>query len=129
MVPLPWKKMATAVPGKDYIALVSFLPLKRYHVIPKFLLLTLETQRQLANSPGLIGYSVYAELMRKRFWTLSVWEDDLALMDFVQAVPHGRIMRELAPHMGKTRFDQWTARAEEIPLNWREARQRVLSKM
>ena len=121
--------MATPIPGKDYVALVSFLPLKQYHLIPKFLMLTVETQRQLARSRGLIGYSVYAQLMRKRFWTVSVWEDDLALMDFVQAAPHGRIMSQLAPHMGKTRFDQWTVHAEDIPMDWAAARQRVLSKM
>jgi len=129
MVPLPWKSVSAPVAGKDYVALVSFLPLKKHSMIPKFFLLTLETQHQLAKSRGLIGYSIYAELLRKRFWTLSVWEDDQALADFVQATPHGRIMEQLAPHMGRTRFEQWRARAEDMPLDWRSARERVLGKL
>ena len=71
----------------------------------------------------------YAELLRKRFWTLSVWEDNQSLMDFVEAVPHGRIMQQLAPHMGKTRFEQWAVQAEEIPLKWPASRTRILSQL
>jgi hypothetical protein len=129
MLPLPWKATATPAPGKDYVTMVSFLPLKRHRMIPKFFLLTFETQRQLAKSRGLVGYSIYAELLRKRFWTLSVWEDDQALMDFVQTVPHGRIMQQLAPHMTKGVFEQWTAHAEDIPLNWPAARARILARL
>jgi hypothetical protein len=129
MIPLPWKSMAKPIGGKDYVAMVSFLLLKQYRLIPKFLLLTFETQRQLARSSGLVGYSVYAELLKKRFWTLSVWQDNQSLMDFVAAVPHGRIMQQLAPHMGTTRFEQWTASAAEIPLKWPAARARVLAKL
>ena len=97
--------MATPLPGKDYLAMVSFLPLKSYWMIPKFFKLSFETERQLAKSRGLIGYSVASEILRRHFWTLSVWEDGQALIDFVDAVPHGRIMRELAPHIGKGVFD------------------------
>jgi len=38
----------------------------------------------LEESRGLIGYSLLAHLLEKRFWTLSLWEDEDALMDFVR---------------------------------------------
>lgn len=126
MLPTPWKSFAAPRADKEYVALLSFLPLKRYGKIPKFARLTMETMSQLAKSRGLIGYSLGAELLRKRFWTLSVWEDHQALRDFVEQIPHSRIMQDLAPHMGKTEFAQWTVRAAEIPIPWPTARQHLL---
>jgi len=125
MLPLPWKSFAALRDDKEYVALLSFLPLKRYRTIPRFVRLTLETQKQLSKAKGLIGYSLLAELLSKRFWTLSVWEDQQSLMDFVREIPHSEIMQALAPHMDKTQFAQWKVSASDIPLKWSDARKRM----
>jgi hypothetical protein len=125
MLPLPWKTLVAPESDREYLALLSFLPLKHYRMIPRFLWLTLETQRQLQKSAGLIGYSLQAEPLRRRFWTLSVWGDGAALMDFVRHAPHSKIMQSLAPHMGKTQFVQWKVTASEIPPSWNEAKSRM----
>lgn len=127
MISSPWKSFATPREGKDYVALLSYLPLKQYRMIPKFLRLTRETQQQLAQSRGLVGYSEGAAFLARRFWTLSVWEDRQSLMDFVHEIPHSRIMQALAPHMGKTQFAEWTVRAAEIPVRWADAKRRMAS--
>jgi len=126
MLPMPWKSFAEPRDDKEYVALLSFLPLKRYGKIPKFARLTMETMTQLAKSRGLIGYSLGAEPMLKRFWTISAWEDRQSLRDFVEQIPHSRIMQELAPHMDKTGFAEWMVRASEIPIPWAVARQHLL---
>ena len=125
MPPLPWKTLATPQPGVKYVALLSFLPLKSFVMIPKFLWFTFQTQRQLSRSPGLIGYSLLAEPFHRRFWTLSAWQDSASLMSFVEQIPHNKIMQSLAPHMGKTRFVRWTVTATDIPLNWKDAQSRL----
>lgn len=125
MLPLPWKTLATPHRDQEYLALLSFLPLKHYRMIPKFLWFAFQTQRQLHQSEGLIGYSFQAQPLARRFWTLSVWEDQQPLLDFVGRLPHGRIMQALAPHVGKTQFVQWKVRASDIPINWREAKTRM----
>ena len=126
MLPTPWKSFAAPRDDKEYVALLSFLPLKRYRTIPKLARLAMETMGQLAKSHGLIGYSLGAELTRKRFWTISAWEDRQSLRDFVEQIPHSRIMQELAPHMGKTGFAEWAVRASEIPIPWATARRHLL---
>jgi len=126
MLPTPWKSFAAPHADKEYVALLSFLPLKRYRAIPKLVRFMFEIQTQLAKSRGLVGYSLGAELTRKRFWTISAWEDRQSLRDFVEQIPHSRIMQELAPHMGKTGFAEWTVRASEIPIPWAVARQHLL---
>lgn len=125
-LPTPWKSFASPRDDKEYLALLSFLPLKRYRTIPKLARFALETMRQLAKSQGLIGYSLVAELTRKRFWTVSVWEDRRSLMDFVEQIPHSRIMQDLAPYMDKTEFIEWSVRASEIPISWAAARQHLV---
>ena len=125
MLPLPWKTLAALDSNREYLALLSFLPLKHYRMIPKFLWLTFETQRQLRESKGLIGYSLHAQPLRRRFWTLSVWEDRQSLMNFVRQAPHGRIMQVLAPQMGKTQFVQWSVTLKDIPPGWNEAKTRM----
>ena len=85
MLPTPWKSFAAPRDGKEYVALLSFLPLKRYRTIPKLARLAMETMGQLGEIAwGLIGYSLGAELTPKRFWTVSAWEDRQSLRDFVE---------------------------------------------
>jgi len=117
--------MREAEPGAEYVALLSYLPLKHYRAIPKFLRFTVETMRQLSTAPGLVGYTLVAEPFQRRFWTLSAWESSQALMEFVRTAPHSRIMQDLAPHMDKTRFAQWKVTAADLPLDWAKAKARL----
>ena len=48
--------------------------------MPWLMLQSIGIQRQLRASRGLIGYSLRARLAVKRFWTLSAWEDEAALL-------------------------------------------------
>jgi hypothetical protein len=40
MLPMPWKTLAAPHGDKEYVALLSFLPLKHYRTVPKFFWLT-----------------------------------------------------------------------------------------
>jgi hypothetical protein len=125
VLPLPWKTLSPPNGISEYVALLSFLPLRYYRTIPLFFWLTFQTQRQLRQAKGLIGYSLQAQPLRRQFWTLSAWEDQESLMHFVYQPPHGKIMQMLASHMGKTQFVQWKVKASDIPLNWEAAKARM----
>ncbi len=125
MIPLPWRAHAVADPNRQYLALLSYLPLRSFRMIPKFLQYARQTQQQLASAKGLVGYSMHAQILRRRFWTLSVWEDQNALSEFVHTAPHGRIMQELVPHMGNTQFEEWKVKGSELPLAWKPALARI----
>ncbi|HWU37604.1 MAG TPA: antibiotic biosynthesis monooxygenase [Candidatus Acidoferrum sp.] len=127
MPALRWRSFRTAEPDRDYLALLSELPLKSYLALPRFLRFTRQVQRQLKTAPGLVGYSLLARLWRKQFWTLSVWEDEQALMDFVNAVPHRAVMPALQPDMGETQFLRWTIRGDAYPPSWEAALARTIS--
>ena len=117
----PWRSFRKAEPGQDYLALLSFLPLKSFWHIPAFLVGAVGVMRQLAAAEGLIAYSLLARPMVKHFWTLSVWQDDAALGAFIRHPPHVRLMISLTPRMGQTKFVRWIVKGSALPLLWDDA--------
>jgi quinol monooxygenase YgiN len=120
----PWITFAPADAHREYLALLSHLPLKKYSAVPSFFRFTFQIQRQMRATPGAIGYALRAKVFSRNFWTLSVWEDEEALMDFVSKIPHAEAMRAMTPRMGPTKFTQWKVAGSSLPLNWNEAMQR-----
>jgi hypothetical protein len=123
----PWRSLGTPDPDGDVVALLSYLPLKSYWRVLPFFLYTAQVMKQLASAQGLLGYSLLARPLHRRFWTLSAWQGADALQAFVQRPPHVRIMGALSPHMNKTRFVRWTVKGSQLPLRWDEALRRLES--
>ncbi|MGC8660191.1 MAG: DUF3291 domain-containing protein, partial [Desulfomonilaceae bacterium] len=117
----PWKKGAKPDPKGTFVAFLTYLPLKRRRMIPRFLFYTIRVLIQLNKSSGLVGYSLRADLFRKNFWTLSVWEDESALRDFAFKGFHRGVMKLLRDDMGSTRFIKWTMKGIDIPPSWEDA--------
>src|SRR3989475_13281891 len=99
MVDLPWQSVHAANHQRQYLALLSYLPLKGYRKMWMFSRHVRAISQQLARTPGLIGYSLLAKLFGHLFWTLSVWQDDTALTSFVGHEPHRMTMGSLGPLM------------------------------
>ena len=118
MAAFPWVERRTIDPDRDYVAMASCLPLKAYRSIPGFLRDTLEIRRQLAETPGLVGYALNAQLARKTFWTFSVWNDRASLDEFAVSDPHRRIIQRLQPRMGHTHFAFFEIPGSDLPMSW-----------
>jgi quinol monooxygenase YgiN len=121
----PWRTFGSPDPNRDFVALLSYLPLKSFWRVVPFFVYTARVIRQLDATDGLLGYSLLARPLSKRFWTLSVWKNEDALRAFVQLPPHVRIMAALAPHMDKTSFVRWTVKGSNLPLRWDDALRRL----
>ena len=117
----PWQQIAEPAADREYVALLSYLPLKSYWRLPAFTAYTIRVIGQLASAKGLIGYTLLARPLSKKAWTLSAWEDNDALENFVEDPPHVRIMTALAPHLAKTAFMRWTVKGSALPLGWDDA--------
>ena len=120
----PWRSLRPADPGRDYLVLLSYLPLRRLWRIPWFAFQASRIVRQLKHSAGVIGYSLNSRPFRGQFWTLSVWDNEAALQAFVHERPHVDTMRTMIPYMGQTRFVRWTARGADLPVRWDDALRR-----
>ena len=125
--PNKWKFFKDADEAREYVVLLSYLPLKKFRTIPRFLRATSKIEKQLSESQGLIGYSLHAELLKKKFWTLSVWEDRKSLGAFVSHLPHRQTMIDLAYAMSQTKFTDWAVKGSDVPPDWDGAKRHMAS--
>jgi len=110
---LPWTARAEMEPRTGYLVMASHLPLKRFTATVRFFRAVLAVRRQLATAEGLIGYTLRAKPLARDYWTLSVWNDDTALRQFMRTPPHVQVMTSLKPFMGPTKFVTWTVTASD----------------
>ena len=117
----PWETLRQPDPVREYLVLLSELPLKHWRDLGVFLLYTWRIQGQLRRTPGLLGYSLRAHIRQLQFWTLSVWEGEEALQQFVVEDPHRHVMLALRGKMEETHFARWHMRGAELPPRWPDA--------
>ena len=120
---MPWKATGAVDANREYVALLSYLP-RRYSKILAFFRYTFQIQGQMSKTPEAIGYSLRAKILSRKFWTLSVWENERALMEFVRLAPHAEATKSIGPHMGATRFTRWKLQGSAVPPTWDDAMKR-----
>ena len=119
-----WKHLRSPEPDREYVALLTYLPLKRYRTIPRFLGYARRVEAQLSDTEGIVGYSLRAKILTRDFWTLSVWKSEDTLQAFVHHGFHAGLMAVLLPDMAATRFVRWTIEGRDCPPSWDDALQR-----
>jgi len=120
MAEVSWVSLGDVDPTREYLALISYLPRKSYWSIFSFIQQTTAIRKQLNESPGLIGYSLRAKLLGKKAWTLSVWQNEAALREFVGRSPHVDTMKKIS--LGEERkFVRWKLKGSGVPPKWDEA--------
>ena len=125
MPALPWLTIADPDPDAELTVMASRLPLRSHANIPAFLVQTLRVHRQLARSPGLIGYSLDAHMLTKTFWTVSAWRSRPDLGTFDRTSPHTAAKGALRSSMMPSTFVMWRCRPEDLPITWGEVRERI----
>lgn len=119
-----WRWYGEPEPAGEYLAMATIIELRHVWNLPRFEWFTWQVHRQLARTPGLLGYSFRAQLPL-RYWTLSAWQDGRALRGFVKAVPHEKVMAALPRAMKDFRHVHWKAAGAALPLAWAEGLQRL----
>jgi hypothetical protein len=126
MAQFPWKQWTQVAPGRCYTVVISKLHLKHRRSIPGFMRDTLTIRRQLRSAPGLIGYSLRAELTNKTFWTFSAWENRDRLDEFAGSSPHSQIIQGLRPKTDKpiVKFVDGVD-GSQLPWGWAEVKRQL----
>jgi hypothetical protein len=120
-----WKQVAPLERDAEYLVLASSIPPKSVASTWKLFRGARAVRRQLLATDGVVGFSLLAEPLRKRYATVSVWRDEVALGDFARAHPHDRLMRDLAPEMAPTKFVRWTISGANGRPSWADALARL----
>lgn len=110
--------------GGEFVCIATFLPVRKWrHVIP-FLMMSARVQKQLLHTRGLARYSVRANLLRKRFWTLTIWQKKVFVNGFVNAEPHSDAVRKFGGWAGEgAAFVEWTSINGSI--DWKSAMRKL----
>lgn len=97
--------------------MVSYFRLDGIRAMPKFLWNAIRIGRQMGRSEGLVCYSSGARLGCLEFWSVTVWEDERALMGFVRTFPHSEIMEDMRPRVRRSAFVRWRINGSHAPPN------------
>lgn len=120
-----WQSFVEPDPDSELQGVVGHLRPSGYLTVPRVLWHTRKIEAQLAESGGLVGYALRAELPRKKFWAVAAWDSDDALQSFVERDPHAAIRAALEPAMSESWFERFTVGAEEVPLGVDDALERI----
>jgi quinol monooxygenase YgiN len=112
-------------PGTGYLVMASHLPLKSIVSTVRFFRGVSAIRKQLAGADGLVGYTLRAKPLTRRYWTLSVWRDEAALRAFMRTPPHAQLMSSLKPLMGSTKFVQWSISGADPRPSFADALERL----
>ena len=105
---------------QEFVCVATFLPLKSWRYLIPFTILSRKVLKQIKNNEGIANYAVKANLSKKKFWTLSIWNDHESLKRFVPEEPHATAIKKFTEWAGEgSAFVEWTSPSKEI--NWSEA--------
>ena len=125
MPDIPWTAAGDMEPGREYVVMASHLPLRRLTSTLRFFRAVAAIRKQLRSADGLVGYTLRARPLARKYWTLSVWDDRATLAQFMRTPPHVGIMSSLKPLMAPTRFVQWQITAGDGRPSWSDALERL----
>lgn len=117
-----WVKQG--IEGDKFLCIATFLPLRRWRDVVPFIRLSMKIESQIKQTPGLVRYGLKTNLPRKHFWTLSVWNDRMAVRDFVEAEPHQTAVRLFEQWAGPgAAFVEWES--SQPAFTWADALERL----
>jgi quinol monooxygenase YgiN len=98
----------------------TFLPLKSWKYMFSFQRLSSKVLKQIKENEGAINYAVKGNLLKKHFWTFSIWRDNNSLRRFIMEEPHATAVRKFTEWAGEgSAFVEWTSPNNTI--DWSEA--------
>jgi heme-degrading monooxygenase HmoA len=112
-------------PGSEYVVMASHLPLRKVSSTVRFFRAVNAVRGQLADTDGLVGYTLRAKPLSRDYWTLSVWKDRDALTEFMRTSPHVGIMTSLKPLMEPTKFIYWSIKGSDGRPDFTDALKRL----
>ncbi len=124
----PWISPFKITPGpdKDYVTVITYLPITSYFRFPEFFRDVRAVQDQLNKSYGLIGFKLRADILAKKTYTLSVWEDAASLKKFITSDAHKETMAKNPDYLGVDRkFVTTFIKGSDYPPSWDWAMKRL----
>jgi hypothetical protein len=103
---------------------VTRLRVRSLRYLLPFVWQTFKVARQAQYSPQFLGGRILREA-RNTFWTVTAWEDEIAMRRYRQSGAHGQVMPKLLKWCDEAAYVHWIQDTPELP-NWHDAHSRLL---
>ncbi len=107
---------------KNLLISITYFQVKNLWKLPTFLRYASRSSAQAKIASGILHQDIKADFWKLRFWTLTAWESEEAMLTYIRQGAHLQAMkrsRSLAKEMKATRYP-----ATKIP-TWSEAMAKV----
>lgn len=121
----PWKTNDAIDPDRTYVSVATTLMSRRLRATPQMFRGARATARQMAATPGCVGFASQARPLKKNYRSISLWESEEALAAFVHDGSHGDLVRSMADEVESFRSVHWVVRGSEGRPTWREGARRL----
>ena len=102
-------------PVDDVVVFASRLPVPSWWAFVALTWASLAVRAQLRRSPGLVAFTLVADVRRRTLWTASAWCSADEMGAFVAGEPHRSVMGRHAGQLGAPTFRRWRAPAAAAP--------------
>jgi heme-degrading monooxygenase HmoA len=82
----------------------------------------------LGENTGYLGHRLRKRLFANDAWTMTVWETEENLDDFVSSETHRSAIQKGLPAVAEARFVRFTVEASRVPVAWDEVEQIMAEK-
>lgn len=106
-------------PEKEYITVITYLPIKSYISLLEFFKQVRLVQEQLQRAHGVVAIKLRVDILTKKSYTMSVWEDTGSLKKFLSSGAHGELMKNNLGYLGEDRkFVTVSIPGKDFPPSW-----------
>lgn len=107
-----------------FLGVATFVPIARWRDVIKASNLSRRVEGQLKQSSGVAAYSLAVDILRRHFWTCSIWSSGEEIESFARTDPHATAVERFKELAGEgAAFVRWTTAS--AVLDWDEAFRRL----
>jgi heme-degrading monooxygenase HmoA len=102
---------------------ITRLRVRALRFMPAFFFHAIQANRQAQYSPGFLGGSLLPD-RRRAFWTLTLWDSEPAMRNFMMSGSHRAVMPKLLEWCDEASVTHWEQGERSLP-SWEEAARRM----
>ena len=118
-----WKAGPAAKTASPVLVSATEYTFNRFRDVPGIILTAMRMRRILREMHGAVGVTLYAQLRRRRIGSMSVWESEADLREFVVHPKHIPVMRKYRTR-GTLRSATWQTDRFVLADSWQQAERR-----
>lgn len=117
----PWKTIRPIDTDREYVGVVTELVPRSIRSTGRLFGGARRSSAQIARADGIVGFATLAQPLRRRYRTISLWENEAAVAAFARSGDHHELVRTLTPELERVTTGRWHAAGRDGRPDWNHA--------